>query len=182
MVVEDHWLQQRMGRPGKPFEEALIEAVRAEGPAREPTVRSVQRVVLPRGRDAMWAAREYLRWLPVAMRPLIRVRQEGRIAHMYWRGIPRPLLTLELDDARSCADRALFLVTGGLLAGRATGVPRLELRTRPDGAHILTAIQDFRPRLPWSIYLASQARVHLWVMWRFGRHLARTKDEAEARS
>ncbi len=175
MVVQDRWLQQRMDRPGKSFEEALAEAVRTEGLAREPTVRSVQRVILPKGRDALWAAREYLEWLPVAMRPLIRVHQEGRTAHMYWRGIPRPLLTLEFDDARSSSDRALFLVTGGLLAGPSTGIPRLEFRTTPDGEHILAAIQDFRPRLPWWIYLTSQARVHLWVMWRFGRHLVRLR-------
>ena len=34
-------------------------------------------------------------------------------------------------------------------------------------------MQDFHPRLPWWIYTLTQARVHAFVMWGFGRHLRR---------
>ena len=74
---------------------------------------------------------------------------------------------------RSGANRALFEVTGGLLAGQAIGFPRLEFRTVPGGEDALAAVHQFRPALPWWIYARTQAYAHVWVMWRFGRHLAR---------
>jgi len=62
-------------------------------------------------------------------------------------------------------------VTGGRLAAK-TERGRLEFRVTPDGEHLLTAIHDFVPRLPWWLYLISQTLVHRWVMAQFGKHLA----------
>ncbi len=173
MVAEDRWLQERLDLPGKPFAEALAEALRIEGLARQPTARSVQRLPLPPGRDAAWLAAEYAAWLPEALRGLVRVERTGTGLFFLARGVRRPLLELSYRADRSGPSRALFGVTGGLLAGRGIGFPRLEFRTVPGGRDALAAVHEFRPRLPWWLYTRTQARAHAWVMWRFGRHLAR---------
>ncbi len=179
MVARDRWLQERMGRPGAPFAEALAQALRARPQPRASTVRSVQRLALPPGRDAAWVAREYTSWLPRFVRPLVQVERDGTLVLLRARGVARPLLELELEAARSSPERSLFAIRGGLLAGPAPaasgGLPRLEFRATPDGMHVLAAVQDFRPRLPWWLYRLTQARLHALVMWAFGRHLARQK-------
>ena len=88
---------------------------------------------------------------------------------------------LRFRPDRSGPSRALFEVSGGLLAGRAIGFPRLEFRTVPGGDHALAAVHEFHPRLPWWLYAHTQARGHQWVMRRFERHLARVaRGEASA--
>ena len=44
---------------------------------------------------------------------------------------------------------------------------------------VIAAVQDFHPRLPWWLYLITQAQAHAFVMWGFGRHLARLADHPE---
>jgi uncharacterized protein YbjT (DUF2867 family) len=189
MVVHDRRLQEEAGVPGLPFRAAIARAVLEE--AREdqiPTspvayqspraavpaagVRSVQRLPLPRGRDAAWVAEEYMRWLPGGMRPL-RVDVDGRrMCRFYVKGLGEPLLVLSFSPERSSADRQLFYITGGLLAADG-GRGRLELREAPDRRTVIAAVHDYRPRLPWLLYKNTQALVHLLVMHMFGRHLAR---------
>ena len=36
-----------------------------------------------------------------------------------------------------------------------------------NGTHILVAVHDYLPTLPWPIYSLTQARAHLWVMRHF---------------
>jgi hypothetical protein len=145
--------------------------VEDEGLETAPTARSVQRLPLPAGRDASWVAEEYAAWLPKLLWPFLRVDVVGTETRIHVRGIRRPLLRLELRPDRSGPDRALFEVTGGLLARAGPGIPRLEFRTVPDGQRVLAAVQDFHPRLPWWLYESTQARVHVWVMRRFGARL-----------
>lgn len=134
-------------------------------------VRSVQRLAMPRGRDARWAAEQYMSWLPRAMWPFITVDvDEERCCRFMLRGVRRPLLTLEFSPDRSHDDRQLFYVVGGLLSEDG-GRGRLEMRMVPNSAELICAIHDFRPRLPWFLYLATQAWGHLLVMKAFGRHL-----------
>jgi len=173
MVPQERWLQERMGRPGRPFAAALAEAIPPrEAPAS--LVRSVQRLPLPPGWDAERVAREYIAWLPRFVRPAVGVRQDGPLVLLGLRGLRRPLLELEHRPDRSGSERAFFAIRGGLLAGPPTGHPQLEFRITPDGAHVLAAVQDFRPRLPWWLYRITQAQLHALVMWAFARHLART--------
>ncbi len=194
MVCGDRRLQQAARMPGLPFREAVrisVAAVTSEDPApaayrpapRGPVtgVRSVQRIPLPAGRDAEWAANEYLRWLPRgAWWAGLRVRVDGaRHATFSLPGMRRSLLELTFSREHSAPDRQLFYVTGGLLAA-STERGRLEMRETYDGAHLLTAIHDFVPRLPWPIYRWTQAIVHRWVMYRFGRHLRRCRARADA--
>ena len=173
-------------------------------------VRSVQRYRLPPGRTAEWAGREYMRWLDGFAGSLIRVRvrehpggdasraagdgpsgdasagtPDGFFrAAFHVRPLPRPVLELTYAPDRSTPDRALFYVTGGLLAdpegARAAGArPRLEFRSVLDGRYLLAAIHDFAPRLPWGLYRFTQAVAHLFVMHRFGRHLDALAGAAE---
>lgn len=140
--------------------------------------RSVQRLPLPRGRDASWVAAEYARWLPRFMRPFLRVDvDESRTCRFYFRPLKKPLLVLTFAADRSSADRQLFYVTGGLLTGsiRADARPRLEFRSVLDRTVVLSAVHDFVPRLPWFVYRLTQAPIHLVVMSGFARHLARAK-------
>jgi uncharacterized protein YbjT (DUF2867 family) len=187
MVCRDRRLQESAGLPGVSFRMAVARSLAAPAhgehhaqPAayraapRAPVtgVRSVQRIPLPAGRDAEWAAHEYMRWLPRGAWPPLRVDVDReRTCTFYWIGSKRPLLVLRFARERSTSDRQLFYVTGGLLARKAQRA-RLEFRVTPDGQHLLTAIHEFSPRLPWWLYRFSQAGVHRWVMRRFGAHLA----------
>jgi hypothetical protein len=89
--------------------------------------------------------------------------------------LPRLLLlelTLRQQDNR--ADCVVYDITGGLLArGQVGGWPRLEFRDVLGGRYTVIAIHDFAPRLPWFVYRATQATIHLGVMRAFQRHMAR---------
>jgi len=82
------------------------------------------------------------------------------------------LLELELSRERSSDDRVLLYITGGWLASRHDR-GRLEFRVTRDGQSVLAAIHEFRPSLPWFIYILTQARLHLLVMHAFARHLGK---------
>lgn len=188
MVCADRRLQDQLGLPGPTFRDAVRAALaedaaveRGDPHAYRPAprvrvtgVRSVQRIPLPPGRDAEWAAHEYMRWLPRGGAwAMLRVEVDAeRRSTFFLIGTKRPLLELTFARDRSAKDRQLFYVTGGLLAKKSER-GRLEFRVTPDGRHLLTAIHEFSPRLPWPIYRFTQALVHRWVMNRFGAHLAR---------
>lgn len=201
MVARDHALMDRAGLTATPFDDAVREALgeprrntpvppsprenvpvayqaapdRASG--RRSDVRSVQRLPLPPGRDAAWVAFEYMRWLPEGFRPFVRVEVDGHTCRFYSLGLAKPLLVLELAPLRSGKDRQLFYITKGLLSsGRGRG--RLEFREVLERRYIIAAIHEFEPTLPWYVYRSSQAYAHLWVMWRFRRHLARLAANA----
>jgi hypothetical protein len=192
MVADDRRLQEMAGLPGMPVREALERALAEDAhqpepiafqapPARaERRVRSVQRMGLHSGHDALWAAEEYVRWLPTFFRGLLRVAVDERRTCRFELAPAGTLLELTLAPARSHPDRQLFYVTGGMLA-RPNPRARFELRQMLDGSVLLAAIHDFEPRLPWPIYVATQGPFHAWVMRAFGRHLA-TKTLADRRS
>jgi uncharacterized protein YbjT (DUF2867 family) len=137
-------------------------------------VRSVQRLHLPPGTNAEWAAHEYLRWLPHFFFPFLLVQSDATICRFkifLWR---KSLLRLKLSIGRSTPDRQLFYIVGGLLASKDNPKDsRLEFREVLHGKYIRAAIHNFSPSLPWYIYKYTQAVVHLWVMKRFDRHLTR---------
>lgn len=192
IVARERTLNAMADLPGTPFPEAVRQAVaelrrapqgvprlpiayqRSRTVAGRSTVRSVQRLPLPAGRTAEWVAREYLAWLPRSLAALVQVEvRDDRIFTISLRLLPgRPLLVLERVDDKSWPDRWLFSITGGLLAARGHR-QRLEFREVLGRRHVLVALHDFRPRLPWFLYLLTQARLHLWVMRSFARHLAR---------
>ncbi|MEO0558083.1 MAG: NAD-dependent epimerase/dehydratase family protein [Bacteroidota bacterium] len=193
MVAQDNRLLRELLPDALSFEDALRTSVTPDGTLQpDPRqsirkkddatireaqlVRSVQRFDLPTGRTAEWAGREYMRWLDGFAGSIIKVRvdetEDEYHASFHVRPLPRPVLELTYSPARSTSDRALFYVTGGILADRDTGRrARLEFRSVLDGDCLIAAIHDFAPRLPWGLYRFTQALAHLFVMHRFGRHL-----------
>lgn len=137
------------------------------------TVRSVQRLLLPTGRNAAWMGGDYARWLSRTYKPFIRVEEmEGRLHFLLW-GMNKPLLELTYSEERSTPDRVLYYITGGILAriDHMQSYGRLEFREVLFGTYVIVAIHEFVPRLPWLLYNATQALIHLWVMHRYGRSL-----------
>ena len=199
MVARDLRLQDHYGLKPMTFDEAVhcaiepttkqqlsfasttleIKPLRVQPSA--PTVTSVQRLPLPRGKPVHWVASEYAAWLPKFMNPLIKVGigEAGKLGFKL-----KPLgpigpewLMLELtySSERSSETRQLYYITGGLLlrkvAGRVRG--RLEFRAVPGTNHCIAAVLDYSPSLPWWIYRLTQAKVHLIVMYFFSRYLSR---------
>jgi len=143
-------------------------------------VRSVQRMELPDGWTAERAAMDYVRWLPHFLRWLLRVRRragEGFSFVLLPLGIT--LMTLRHSASRSTVDRQLFYVTGGALAP-AGSKARFEMRQVLGGRTLLTVVHDYEPRLPWLLYVSTQAHFHKWLMHRFAKHLLNEPDLEEA--
>ncbi len=137
------------------------------------TVRSVQRLHLPEGKDAAWVKDQYLDWLPRFLAPLIIVTQKGDITTLSLFKKRIHLLKLNLSKERSSEDRQLLYVDNGLLVSN-TNRGRLEFRVVLNRRFVMAAIHDFRPALPWYIYIFTQAKLHLFVMRSFGRYLVAT--------
>ena len=140
-------------------------------PERLNEVRSIQRMSLPPGKDARWAIVRYGLWLDAS--PGLTVRFDRRARKLVFKALGMTLLELTLSGERSSPDRRLYYITGGVLLAENPGRGRLEFRSFPENDILITAIHEFRPRLPWFIYNLSQAPVHLLVMKAFTRHLER---------
>lgn len=80
------------------------------------------------------------------------------------------MLQLTWIKDRSDKKRQLFYISGGWLVGR-SDYGWLEFREVLGGKYIITAIHEFVPKIPWYLYVTTQARLHLWVMNRYGRYL-----------
>ncbi len=185
-------LQKQHGLVAQPLKLALESAVRDDAHPQaarksnrksdqrrrrsaERRVCSVQRLRVRADTTAEDVAVRYVQWLPRFLWPVLRVATiESRSCSFHIWPLRSPLLVLQFDQNRSTSDRQLFHVTGGLLADNSGGGrPRLEFRTVLNEHFVLAAIHDFVPRLPWFLYKATQALVHLFVMRAFGRHLER---------
>lgn len=139
------------------------------------SVRSIQRLRLPAGRNATWVAHRYFRWLPRAVWPLVVYETErDGLQQVHFRFMRLPILTLTFQPQFSSSDRRMYFITGGLLAsGPRNGRGRMEFHDVLDGHYTIAAIHDFAPSLPWKIYQATQAVVHGIVMRAFQRYMER---------
>lgn len=137
------------------------------------TVRSIQRMENYGKNSALWVANRYNVWLPSYFRFLIngKVTNKGEMGfHLLWG--KKPMLQLTLIPDRSDEERQLFYITGGWLVKR-FDYGWLEFREVLGGRYIISAIHEFVPRLPWFIYVNTQAKLHLWVMNRFKNYLSK---------
>ncbi|AEL27552.1 NAD-dependent epimerase/dehydratase family protein [Cyclobacterium marinum] len=135
------------------------------------TVRSIQRMANLRGRSAFWAANRYKVWLPTFFKSIIKAKEdEKKVISFYLFSIKKPMLQLSWVKDRSDKKRQLFYITGGYLVSRAN-YGWLEFREVLDGKYIISAIHEFVPKIPWLIYVNTQARLHLWVMNRYAKYL-----------
>ena len=136
------------------------------------TVRSVQRAVMPKGYNARDIAELYMHWLPRFLYPFIIVTIDTQWVTFSFLHKKLKLLILKWSPERSTLDRQLFYIKGGLLAGTQDR-GRLEFREVLNSTTTLSAIHEFHPALPWYIYRYTQAVVHLFVMYFFGKYLER---------
>ncbi|GAB2501126.1 NAD-dependent epimerase/dehydratase family protein [Algoriphagus taiwanensis] len=140
------------------------------------TVRSIQRIPNKSRNSALWVANRYYLWLPKFFRFLIngKVSNQGEIGfHLLWG--KKPMLQLTLIPDRSDEQRQLFYITGGWLVKR-FDYGWMEFREVLDSRYIVSAIHEFVPRLPWIIYINTQAKLHLWVMNSFKRYLEKKSE------
>ena len=195
MVALDNPLQRELAVDAVPFDQALEASLEPTGKLqpnprvalvpqdraflrRARTVRSVQRMELPPGRDARWVAGEYVRFLPRFVKPLLRCEVVGHEARLYLNFTNLLLMQLDAAPERSTSDRQILDVAGGALV--ADGIEtngRLEFREILGRRYLLAAVHDFTPALPWHVYHFTQAYVHLWVMKGFARHLSRSGEK-----
>jgi hypothetical protein len=163
------------------FEESVDDALHSKERLRLPvffkkkgvknTVRSIQRMENHGKNSALWVANRYSIWLPSYFRFLIngKISDRGEIGfYLLWS--KSPMLQLTLIPDRSDEERQLFYITGGWLVKR-YDYGWLEFREVLDSRYIISAIHEFVPRLPWFIYINTQAKLHLWVMNRFKKYL-----------
>jgi hypothetical protein len=135
------------------------------------TVRSIQRMSNLGKNSALWVATRYALWLPIFFRFIIRGKESatGDLGfYLLWG--KKPMLQLTQIPDRSDSQRQLFYITGGWLVKR-FDYGWLEFREVLASKYIISAIHEFVPRLPWFIYINTQAKLHLWVMNRFKRYL-----------
>lgn len=138
-------------------------------------VRSVQRMPLPAGWDAGRVAREYGAWLSRTLGGFLRAGStaEGVVRFSIF-GDRLTLLELTptpytLESGWRCA----FYISGGILSKPVEPPGRFEFRLFPENHCLIASIHGFSPTLPWWFYAQTQARMHLWVMRAFSRHLGR---------
>lgn len=172
-----------------PFEDSLAKAVDSKGrPLPNPRsytqkadkkqikkdrrVRSVQRMPLPTGWSAKEVMNAYGVWLDRTFRKLLSVCTDAR-GVVRFNVLGRYFTLLELTPTPFSVDsyRCAFYITGGYLSRKVDPPGRLEFRVLPERRCIIASIHGFAPTLPWWIYARSQAWVHLFVMYRFGRYL-----------
>ena len=137
------------------------------------TVRSIQRVKLPIGRDAAWLSQRYFNWLAAYLRPLVQCGPQPDSPDVIRiTGLGICLLRLELIPERSSSGRRIYYIKDGLLASRTSNRRgRMEFRVVLGGRYAMVAIHDFAPALPWHFYLATQAAMHRFVMGVFQRYI-----------
>lgn len=141
-------------------------------------VRSVQRMPLPSTMKADSVAFAYQHWLQKFLRPFLKIKKESNMVSFIAKGLAQPLLKLELSYQRSSPNRQLFYIRGGLLTMKETR-GRLEFREVLNGRYMMAAIHDFKPRIPWWIYVLTQAPLHLFVMKSFSAWLNKAKMRHE---
>lgn len=183
-------LMDQIRETAVPFEESLRRSVDDEGnplpnPRKEVIqkdrpnirkarlVRSVQRMPLPTGWDAEKVSDEYGKWLSERFWGMLKVSREDKGAITFRCRWPSLLLLrlVPTPYSEGSSRRRAYYVNGGVLAGTPDPPGRFEFRIFPEEGFLVAAIHGFEPRLPWWIYSVTQARVHLWVMRRFGRYL-----------
>lgn len=186
LIATPHPLLEKANIDYLSFEDAVKDALEnkdliPELPKREKTgpvkhrntVRSVQRLVNPVGKDATWVAKRYTQWLPDFLKSFIQAKvDEDENVSFHLLGTKLPLLQLCFVKERSGADRQLFTISGGLLAKK-DGRGWLEFRNVLNQKYVMAAIHEFVPTLPWYIYVNTQAIIHLWVMNSFNAYLKR---------
>ena len=145
--------------------------VRKPGTGR--SMRSLQRLPLPRGWDAERMALAYPAWIGASFPWVLRTEVDPDGSFRILSTVSRaPLLDLRAVTRLNGARRRVFLVRGGTLAADAETMDGwLEFRVLPGAREAIAAVGDFVPRLPWYLYRMTQAPAHELIMAGFANHL-----------
>jgi len=135
------------------------------------SVRSIQRLPAVR-QDSHWIAMEYMKWLPTFFPAILKVAtfSDSRKIEISLSFFRKPLLVLQYVSGALAQSREKFHIVGGILT-KTTHTGWLEFRQIDNKKYTLSAIHEFIPRLPWMIYIWTQAPLHRLVMRAFGKHL-----------
>ena len=154
--------------PRQPFLKKYVAGLRSKS-----NVRSIQRIVLPQGRNATWVADTFFKWLPHFARPFVLCEVDSAGNCRIFSRLPKlHLITLSFQPKHSSPDRRMYFITGGLLAkGHNELKPRFEFRDVLNSRYTIAAIHDFRPQLPWAFYVLTQAVIHLIAMRTFQKYM-----------
>lgn len=161
------------------YEEMLKQTAEGKRIKRKHTVksdvRSVQRILMPEGKNATWAAAYYLSWLSSFAKPLLRtVIDDFGVCRVYIVCDRRPLLELTYSKQNSTPSCAVYQITGGTFANtKESHHGRLEFMQIPGTQECIVAIHDYVPSLAWFLYRFTQAKIHIWVMYAFRKNLLR---------
>jgi len=167
--------REEQGRSKQPRSDAAV-ALAAQPARAVADVRSVQRLILPPGKDAAWAGDYYVQWLARFAGPVFRAERKGEISRLYLLGFRKPLLQLTYDAEGSDPGYACYRISGGSFAKLSSAHRgRLEFVQIEGTRECVVAIHDYVPSLPWIVYRYSQAKLHLLVMWLYRRHLSKVQ-------
>ncbi|MBS2967672.1 NAD(P)H-binding protein [Metabacillus sp. KIGAM252] len=194
MVAQEENMDDEISYGQTPFKEAAQFALEEEKKEEEKKsksssskksdvsdVRSVQRILLPEGKDADWAGDYYMKWLAGLARPFLKVESDAnRVSRFSLAGWKKPIMELTYAPDRSSSNRALYRITGGTFSKMTEGSKgRIEFRQIPGTQECIIAIHEYQPSLPWLIYRLTQANVHIAVMYLYKRHLLYLIDKKE---
>ncbi|WP_345244041.1 NAD(P)H-binding protein [Pontibacillus salipaludis] len=172
-AIEDEKQEEENQKPSKNTQGIKMPAVQHD-------VRSVQRILLPEGKNADWAAQYYVHWLSTTLDPFVHTETDHEDNTQICLRLSRtPLLELSYSHERSTSDRALFYITGGSFQNTKRNVRgRLEFRKIPGKQECIVAIHDYMPSLPWFVYKYTQAKAHLIVMFLFRKHIEKMIEQS----
>jgi len=134
-------------------------------------VRSIQRMIRPPASSVKCLSEEYFSWLTKFSSEIVQIKKENDLYFFCLFHPSLKILVLKRNVSLSSDDAEVLNIVGGLLAARDQREARFEFREISNRQYLLTILYDFRPALPWSFYLISQAIIHYIVMYLFSEHL-----------
>lgn len=133
-------------------------------------VRSVQTMIIPKGLNASSLLDEYFRWMNRFSSNIIQVYKNEDV-YDFCLFSPK-IKILKLERLTSSNDYFVILkIIGGLLASKKEENGYFEFRSLLQNKLLITDLKNFRPSLPFPLYLMTQAIVHFVVMRLFREHL-----------
>jgi hypothetical protein len=136
----------------------------------EKRVRTVQRIHLPAGWNSYELRDECIKWLQKKFSMIVIYNEQQNILKFQFLGIN--FVTFEFSSTRSCVDRQIFYITGGVLVVKKQSLnARIEFRLCPHENKAIVAIHDYYPSLPWLIYLFFQSKIQKLLIDLFSQHL-----------
>jgi nucleoside-diphosphate-sugar epimerase len=130
-------------------------------------VTSIQRLNGNQHLSAKELCEYYTQWLNKKFRIFIKIREDELaiyfvlLKHITLLKLQKPAPSTTYDE------RYAYTIESGFLVSRFEKSGHFEFRKIPSQKCFIMGIYNYNPSLPWFIYRATQALVHLWVMKRF---------------